>query len=103
MVVVAMMLIVLFYQLSQRQIFAAGWQNLAWCAALPAAVALLWHDGPSLPPRINRLAHLSLFWMVLLALAMELFWFTRDLPWGMSAWASGLMMAAGGGADLPCL
>ena len=92
-----MMLIVLFYQLSQRQIFAAGWQNLAWCAALPAAVALLWRDGPSLPPRINRLAHLSLFWMVLLALAMELFWFTRDLPWGMSAWASGLMMAAGGG------
>lgn len=92
-----MMLIVLFYQLSQQQIFAAGWQNLAWCAALPAAVALLWRDGPSLPPRINRLAHLSLFWMVLLALAMELFWFTRDLPWGMSAWASGLMMAAGGG------
>lgn len=91
-----MMLMVLLYQLSQQQIFSAGWQNLAWCVALPAAVALLWCDGHSLPPRISQLTHLSLFWMILLALAMELFWFTQDLPWGMSAWASGLMMAAGG-------
>ncbi|MDG1641687.1 DUF2339 domain-containing protein [Klebsiella huaxiensis] len=91
-----MMLMVLLYQLSQLQIFSAGWQNLAWCVALPAAVALLWCDGHSLPPRISQLTHLSLFWMILLALAMELFWFTQDLPWGMSAWASGLMMAAGG-------
>ncbi|MEQ5192903.1 DUF2339 domain-containing protein [Klebsiella sp. CTHL.F3a] len=91
-----MMLMVLFYQLSQQQIFAAGWKNLAWCAALPAAAALLWRDGHSLPPRLSKLAHLSLLWMILLALAMELFWFTQDLPWGMSAWASGLMMVAGG-------
>lgn len=95
-----MMLIALFYQLSQQQNFFVGWQNLAWCLALPAAAALLWRDGPSLPPRISMLAHLSLLWMILLALAMELFWFTQDLPWGMSAWASGLMMAAGGIAIL---
>lgn len=91
-----MMLVVLLYQISQQQIFAAGWSNLAWCFALPAAVALLWRDGAALPPRLSRIAHLSLFWMVLLALAMELFWFARDLPWGMAAWGSGLMMAAGG-------
>lgn len=45
--------------------------------------------------RASRLAHLSLFWMILLALAAELFWFAQDLPWGMAAWGSGLMMAAG--------
>lgn len=33
--------------------------------------------------------------MILLALAAELFWFAQDLPWGMAAWGSGLMMAAG--------
>lgn len=91
-----MMLIVLCYQISQQQIFAAGWQNLAWCLALPASVVLLWRDGDTLPPRIARLAHLSLFWMILLALAVELVWFTQDLPWGMAAWGSGLLMAAGG-------
>lgn len=91
-----MMLVVLLYQISHQQIFAAGWSNLAWCFALPAAVALLWRDGAALPPRLSRIAHLSLFWMVLLALALELFWFARALPWGMAAWGSGLMMAAGG-------
>lgn len=91
-----MMLVVLIYQISQQQIAAAGWPNLAWCLALPAAVALLWRDGNSLPPRVSMLVHLSLFWMILLALACELFWFTLDLPWGMAAWASGLPMAAGG-------
>lgn len=91
-----MMLMVLLYQISQQQIFAAGWSNLAWCFALPAAVALLWYDAERLPPRLSMLAHLSLFWMLLLALATELFWFARDLPWGMAAWGSGLMMAVGG-------
>lgn len=91
-----MMLVALLFQISQQQIFAAGWQNLAWCLALPAAVALLWRDAEALPPRLSRLAHLSFFWMILLALATELFWFARDLPWGMAAWGSGVAMAAGG-------
>lgn len=89
------MLVMLLSQISQHEIFAAGWQNLAWCLALPAAGALLWRDAETLPPRLSRLAHLSLFWMILLALAAELFWFAQDLPWGMAAWGSGLMMAAG--------
>lgn len=91
-----MMLVALLYQISQQQIFAAGWQNLAWCLALPAAVALLWRDAEALPPRLSRLVHLSFFWMIQLALAAELFWFARDLPWGMAAWGSGVAMAAGG-------
>ncbi|MEN1450611.1 hypothetical protein, partial [Pseudomonas aeruginosa] len=81
------MLVMLLSQISQHEIFAAGWQNLAWCLALPAAGALLWRDAETLPPRLSRLAHLSLFWMILLALAAELFWFAQDLPWGMAAWA----------------
>jgi len=86
-----MMLVMLMYQIAVQQIFAAGWPNLAWCAALMVAVALLWRDAPILPPLLSRLAHLSFFWMILLALAVELFWFAQRLPWG-----SGLMMAAGG-------
>ncbi|MEN1336074.1 hypothetical protein, partial [Pseudomonas aeruginosa] len=31
------MLVMLLSQISQHEIFAAGWQNLAWCLALPAA------------------------------------------------------------------
>ena len=91
-----MMLVMLMYQIAVQQIFAAGWPNLAWCAALIVAVALLWRDAQILPPMLSRLAHLSFFWMILLALAVELFWFAQGLPWGRAAWGSGLMMAAGG-------
>ncbi|CBG87228.1 DUF2339 domain-containing protein [Citrobacter rodentium] len=91
-----MMLMVLLQQISQQAIFTGGWQNLVWCLALPAALILLRRDDAALAPRISRLLHLSLLWMTMLALAMELFWFVRDLPWGMTAWKSGLLMAAGG-------
>lgn len=90
------MLAVLVYQLFQQQIFAAGWSNLAWCLALPAALVLLRRDSAAQPPRISMMLHLSLFWMLLLALAAELFWFARDLPWGMASLGSGVLMAAGG-------
>ncbi|OQM39817.1 DUF2339 domain-containing protein, partial [Citrobacter braakii] len=40
-----MMLVMLIYQIAVQQIFAAGWPNLAWCAALIVAVALLWRDA----------------------------------------------------------
>lgn len=90
------MLMALLLQISRQSLFAAGWQNLAWCLALPAALMLLRRDERALPPRISRGLHLSLLWMFLLALAAELFWFARDLPWGMAAWGSGVMMATGG-------
>ncbi|MGC0026645.1 DUF2339 domain-containing protein, partial [Enterobacter asburiae] len=91
------MLLMVGYQLWHQQIVAAGWSNLAWCVALPAALMLLRRDGERLLPRIAMGLHLSLFWMILLALAAELYWFARSLPWGMAAWGSGLAMAAGGG------
>ena len=91
------MLLMVGYQIWHQQIVAAGWSNLAWCVALPAALMLLRRDGERLLPRIAMGLHLSLFWMILLALAAELYWFARSLPWGMEAWGSGLAMAAGGG------
>ncbi|MBT1907432.1 DUF2339 domain-containing protein [Enterobacter kobei] len=92
-----LMLVMVVYQLSHQQIVAAGWSNLAWCIALPAALMLLRRDGERLLPRIAMGLHLTLCWMILLALAAELYWFARALPWGMAAWGSGLAMAAGGG------
>ncbi|WP_048959492.1 DUF2339 domain-containing protein [Enterobacter bugandensis] len=92
-----LMLVMVGYQLSHQQMFAAGWSNLAWGIALPAALMLLRRDGARLAPRISMGLHLALFWMILLALAAELYWFARSLPWGMAAWGSGLAMAAGGG------
>ncbi len=61
---------------------------------------LLRRDGERLLPRIAMGLHLTLCWMILLALAAELYWFARALPWGMAAWGSGLAMAAGGGVIL---
>ena len=95
-----LMLVMVVYQLSYQQIVAAGWSNLAWCIALPAALMLLRRDGERLLPRVAMGLHLTLCWMILLALAAELYWFARALPWGMAAWGSGLAMAAGGGVIL---
>ncbi|MBW9464994.1 DUF2339 domain-containing protein [Enterobacter roggenkampii] len=91
------MLLMVGYQIWHQQIVAAGWSNLAWCVALPAALMLLRRDGERVLPRIAMGLHLSLCWMILLTLAAELYWFARSLPWGMAAWGSGLAMAAGGG------
>lgn len=90
------MLVVLVHQITRQEIFSAGWPTLAWCIALPGAIALLYCDGHSLSRRWSQGLHLSLFWMLLLALALELLWFVQRLPWGMDAWAAGLVMAAGG-------
>ena len=43
--------------------------------ALPAALMLLRRDEDKLLPRISMGLHLSLLWMILLALAAELYWF----------------------------
>ena len=91
------MLLMMLYQVWQRQILAAGWANLAWVIALPAALMLLRRDEDKRLPRISMGLHLSLVWMILLAIAAELYWFARSLPWGMAAWGSGIAMAVGGG------
>jgi uncharacterized membrane protein len=95
------MLVVLFWQLAnEAHLLAAGWQNLAWCVALPSALLMLHREGESLPAPISRGLHLSLSWMILLAAGAELYWFVDELPWGMDAWRGGLPMAAGGGVIL---
>lgn len=91
------MLVVLFWQLANdSHLLAAGWQNLAWCVALPSALLLLHREGNALFALLSRALHLSLAWMILLALGAELYWFVDTLPWGMGAWSSGLLMAACG-------
>lgn len=90
------MLAVLLWQLVvQQQLLGAGWQNLAWCVALPSAFLLLYW-ARRVPVRLSQGLHISLLWMILLAAGTELFWFVDALPWGMDAWRSGLLMAAGG-------
>ncbi|MGX5146984.1 DUF2339 domain-containing protein, partial [Enterobacter hormaechei] len=47
------MLLMVLYQIWQQQILAAGWANLAWAIALPAALMLLRRDEDKLLPRIS--------------------------------------------------
>lgn len=90
------MLLMLCEQIHQQQIFAAGWHNLAWVIALPPALMLLYRDDSTVPARLSQGLHLALLWMLMLAFGVELMWFVQSLPWGTSAWQSGLLMAAGG-------
>ncbi|RPH28464.1 DUF2339 domain-containing protein [Buttiauxella warmboldiae] len=86
----------LSYQLVEQQhLFSADGQNLAWCVVFPSAAFLLWREGERLPARVSQGLHLSFFWLVLLALGMEYYWFIRSLNWGMEAWRAGLTMALG--------
>lgn len=88
------MLAILLFQLTSWDSFlASGWLNLAWLLALPVAYWLLKRDAGSLPLRLlEQGLHLSLFWMVLLALGYEVFWRTARLPWGMDEWRLGLQV-----------
>ncbi|MGK9175263.1 DUF2339 domain-containing protein [Yokenella regensburgei] len=95
------MMVLLFWMLANAShLLAAGWQNLAWCLVLPSALLLLHRDQKSLPAPLAGGLHLSLAWMVLLAVSSELYWYVDELPWGMEAWRSGVLMAAGGGVIL---
>lgn len=79
---------------SQDSLLAAGWLNLTWLPILLVAYGLLKREGRSLPLlRLQQGLHLSLFWMVLLALGYEVIWRTARLPWGMDEWRFGLQMA----------
>ncbi|EOU9535724.1 DUF2339 domain-containing protein [Cronobacter dublinensis] len=71
----------------------AGWHSLVWCLALPCALWLLRRDASALPVRLQQGLHLSLFWMLLLAVAAEAWWFTDSLPWGSEAWQAGIILA----------
>ena len=43
--------------------------------------------------RFQQGLHLVLFWMVLLAVGAETWWFTESLPWGNEEWRAGIVMA----------
>ncbi|ELN2737840.1 DUF2339 domain-containing protein [Pluralibacter gergoviae] len=92
------MALVLLMQIADGRLFAAGLDNLAWCAALPSALLLLRRESGGLARWAEQGLHLTLFWLILLALGAELWWFVAALPWGMEAWRSGLVMAAGAAA-----
>lgn len=91
------MAMALLYQITvQGHILAGGWQNLAWCIALPSALILLYRDNETVPVRVSQGLHISLFWLLLLAAGSELWWFVGSLGWGFEPWRAGLPMAAGG-------
>lgn len=90
-----LMLATLVWQIAaQGAILSAGWQNLAWGLALPSAFWLLYQQRTPPVPWFSQGLHLSLFWMILAALAAELWWYTDALPWGMFPWQAGLAMTA---------
>lgn len=89
------MLATLVWQIAaQGAIFSAGWQNLAWCVALPSAFWLLYQQRTPPVPYFSQGVHLSLFWIVVTALAAELGWYIDTLSWGMFPWQAGLAMTA---------
>lgn len=90
-----LMLATLIWQIAaQGAIFSAGWQNLAWCIALPSAFWLLHQQRTPPVPYLSQGLHLSLFWMIIAALAAELWWYLEALSWGMFPWQAGLAMTA---------
>lgn len=90
------MLVTLGCQLSiGESLFNAGWMNLAWPGALALAFYLLRYGQPRPAGRVAQGLHLSLLWMILLALGVELTYRLDTLPWGLTEWK--LALAAGAG------
>jgi len=90
-----LMLATLVWQIAaQGAIFSAGWQNLAWGVALPSAFWLLHQQRTPPVPYLSQGVHLSLFWMIVNALAAELWWYIDTLSWGMFPWQAGLAMTS---------
>ncbi|MCR4456243.1 DUF2339 domain-containing protein [Pseudescherichia sp. L3] len=90
-----LMLATLVWQIAaQGAIFSAGWQNLAWGVALPSAFWLLHQQRTPPVPYLSQGVHLSLFWMIVTALAAELWWYIDTLSWGTFPWQAGLAMTS---------
>ncbi|WP_222889696.1 DUF2339 domain-containing protein [Enterobacter sp. C2] len=90
-----LMLATLVWQIAaQGAIFSAGWQNLAWGVALPSAFWLLHQQRTPPMPYLSQGVHLSLFWMIVTALAAELWWYIDTLSWGTFPWQAGLAMTS---------
>lgn len=88
----AMLLVVLYQQVIDNSLLAAGWLNLVWLPVLSVAYALLKREEGRLKPlMLEQGLHLSLFWM-LLTTGIEVWRITDKLPWGMDEWRIAVLM-----------
>jgi len=89
---IAMLLALLYQQLIDNALLAAGWMNLVWLPVLGAAYRLLKREqGRVRPAYLEKGLHLSLFWMLLSTWA-EVWRVTDTLPWGMDEWRMSALM-----------
>lgn len=90
---VAMLLALLYQQLIDNSLRAAGWMNLVWLPVLAVAYGLLKRASGRLKPQLlEQGLHLSLFWM-LLSTGAEVWRITDRLPWGQHEWRIAALMA----------
>ncbi|MFK8259608.1 DUF2339 domain-containing protein [Erwinia sp. AnSW2-5] len=88
----AMLLVLLYQQLIDNSLRAAGWLNLVWLPVLSVAYGLLKREQGRLKPLLlEQGLHLSLFWM-LLTTGIEVWRITDKLPWGMDEWRMAALM-----------
>lgn len=88
----AMLLVVLYQQVIDNSLLAAGWLNLVWLPVLSVAYGLLKRaQGRLKPVMLEQGLHLSLFWM-LLTTGIEVWRITDKLPWGMDEWRIAALM-----------
>ncbi|WP_312985582.1 DUF2339 domain-containing protein [Atlantibacter sp.] len=91
------LIVTIFIQAAQEQaLLSAGWQGLIWPVAIVCALALLYKDDDPSQAYFSQALHLSLFWMVLSIVGLEIHWFIEDLPWGSDEWQAGIIMASAG-------
>ncbi|MCD1127420.1 DUF2339 domain-containing protein [Jinshanibacter sp. LJY008] len=86
----------LFLQLSDDPLpTALGWWNLVWLLVVATALFLLYRDAPQLlKGNAEKLAHLALFWLVLIWLGSEVYWRMAQIAWGMNEWRFYLQMCS---------
>ncbi|NBD01495.1 DUF2339 domain-containing protein [Atlantibacter hermannii] len=94
------LLAILFTVQHGDRLLSAGWTGPVWIAAFACAGVLLHKDGDSLIPRLSQAAHITLFWLLLLVIGLEIYWFIDGLPWGSDEWQAGIVMASAGMAIL---
>ncbi|WP_058910082.1 DUF2339 domain-containing protein [Entomohabitans teleogrylli] len=71
-----------------------GWLNLIWLPSLAVAGWLLKREEKTLRLRwLEQGLHLSLFWLLLLAVGYEVWYRAAALGWGMDEWRFALLMA----------
>lgn len=87
----AMLLVLLYQQVIDNSLLAAGWFNLVWLPVLAVAYGLLRRESGRMIPLLEKGLHLSLFWM-LLTTGIEVWRITNKLSWGMDEWRMAVLM-----------